>query len=789
MAEWTQFAGLVALDDGDPITVDGGSFLTKNPRITDHLLGVGAVTHRHDAHAAVPNPQVAASGVVASDGSLPAGTSYALTYTIVDSSGGETLPAPGLALSTGAGAGSPTIAPTVAPDYTQGIMPAGGYFYGLTYTDGLGGETTMGPSTFATLDPGYASGAVDLSGMSAELVANGGQAVTWRLWRSYEGADWHLVTEAATDTYVDTGFDPPDNPALPPAQSTTSGTNSLSITLPSAEAEPALAQATAINVYLAADSSYQDPCLYAQLAPSAAGTTFAITAATVTQGSPPHVSTSIRGAQQIDPDTELIDFPWKRPVATLSALPIAANTDGDIRETLDTHLLYTWDADTSAWATTTGETGATGPAGPRGSLWYAGTGAPGTIAGSRNQDFYVDTTTGNYYELVVGTWTLEGTIAAGQTGPAGPTGPTGLTGPTGATGATGSQGTAGSGAGSQLFFGTGAPGTIAGAVANDSYIDMASGNCYQYAEVLVSGTPLTPMLIGGDALARWNTGTASKSQAWTVASAVPAGSLVVVACAGPLTPVGAVTVADSKGNTYCGLSGGTGFAFSIITNALTINDTITLTTTAGNNLGAIAVAYSNVAGVHDVGAVGVPPVTATAAVGDLLLGVTHGGDGSWPRVATMNNVVYLDGEIAATAGSAVFAAANAAAAISFTPTISGATYALQWQLQGTIAGLGPVPSTQQAAGYTFALADAGTVVESTDASAATFTIAPHSSVAFPVGTMIEVFQYGAGQITIAAGAGVALCSDGAKARTAAQYATIGLRQRATDQWVLSGDLA
>lgn len=98
-------------------------------------------------------------------------------------------------------------------------------------------------------------------------------------------------------------------------------------------------------------------------------------------------------------------------------------------------------------------------------------------------------------------------------------------------------------------------------------------------------------------------------------------------------------------------------------------------------------------------------------------------------------------------------------------------------------------TVQTGAAYTFALADAGTVVEGNSASAQTFTIPPHATVAQAVGTVIEVFQYGAGPITIAAGAGVTLRSDGGRVKTAAQYATIGLRQRATDEWVLSGDLA
>lgn len=99
-------------------------------------------------------------------------------------------------------------------------------------------------------------------------------------------------------------------------------------------------------------------------------------------------------------------------------------------------------------------------------------------------------------------------------------------------------------------------------------------------------------------------------------------------------------------------------------------------------------------------------------------------------------------------------------------------------------------STQQTgASYAFVLGDAGTVVEGNSASAQTFTIPTNASVAFPVNTIIEVFQLGAGQITIAAAGGVTLLSDGAKVKTAAQYSSIGLRQRATDVWVLTGDLA
>jgi len=100
-----------------------------------------------------------------------------------------------------------------------------------------------------------------------------------------------------------------------------------------------------------------------------------------------------------------------------------------------------------------------------------------------------------------------------------------------------------------------------------------------------------------------------------------------------------------------------------------------------------------------------------------------------------------------------------------------------------------VTSSQQAGDYTLTLADAGTCIEGTKATSQTFTVPPNSSVAFPLGTVIEAFQAGAGTIILAPGAGVTFRSDGGKVNTAAQYATVGLRQRSTDEWVLSGDLA
>ncbi len=73
-----------------------------------------------------------------------------------------------------------------------------------------------------------------------------------------------------------------------------------------------------------------------------------------------------------------------------------------------------------------GPTGATGSAGTRGSLWYEGSGAPGSIGGQANGDFYLNTANGDVWEFISGgspvtlTWTnvgnIKGATGAGSTG-------------------------------------------------------------------------------------------------------------------------------------------------------------------------------------------------------------------------------------------------------------------------------------------------------------------------------------------------------------------------------------
>lgn len=93
------------------------------------------------------------------------------------------------------------------------------------------------------------------------------------------------------------------------------------------------------------------------------------------------------------------------------------------------------------------------------------------------------------------------------------------------------------------------------------------------------------------------------------------------------------------------------------------------------------------------------------------------------------------------------------------------------------------------ASYQIVLADRGLVIEFNSASGVTLTVPPNATAAFPIGSVVEVHQYGAGQVTLAPGAGVTFRSPNGWLKTAVLYSSVVLRKRATDEWVLAGDLA
>lgn len=97
-------------------------------------------------------------------------------------------------------------------------------------------------------------------------------------------------------------------------------------------------------------------------------------------------------------------------------------------------------------------------------------------------------------------------------------------------------------------------------------------------------------------------------------------------------------------------------------------------------------------------------------------------------------------------------------------------------------------NAQSGTTYTFVLGDAGYLVTGSNGSATTFTVPPNSSVPFSVGTRIDIVQVGAGKLTIAAGVGVTINSQGGLLSCGAQYVGVSLIKTATNTWLLLGNL-
>ena len=90
--------------------------------------------------------------------------------------------------------------------------------------------------------------------------------------------------------------------------------------------------------------------------------------------------------------------------------------------------------------------------------------------------------------------------------------------------------------------------------------------------------------------------------------------------------------------------------------------------------------------------------------------------------------------------------------------------------------------------YPLGIGDASQWVTSNNSGAVTFTVPPNSSVAYPVGTVIQFQNYGAGKLTFSPGAGVTINSDGSNL-SVTQYKGAYILKTATNVWILAGGIS
>lgn len=360
----TLFAGLLVVEPGESLTEANGVFGDSDREAIDHLLETGAKTHRHNGLSGLENPTApAAAAVTASGGTLAAGLAISVGYTLQDEVNGETMLSPVSSVSTQPALSAPQAAPSGVADYTGGGLLVNTYFYATTFSDGEGGETPLGPSVTVERAPGFASGRVQLSALSFGMVAAGAKG--WRLYRAIGGGQYSLLATGTADTFTDDGSTSPNCDTHPPAgeENTTSGISTLLVTLPSP------ASGAFINLYASLSGDFSGGAFLAQYPVASAGAVVAFPTLELGASSPPSVNRSIGGAHLIDPDTELLDWHWKRSVASASLLP--AGEEGDVRMVLNLSPPVAYFFHEGAWEIWKGLTGGTGPTGA------SGTGPPG----------------------------------------------------------------------------------------------------------------------------------------------------------------------------------------------------------------------------------------------------------------------------------------------------------------------------------------------------------------------------------------------------------------------------
>ena len=154
----------------------------------------------------------------------------------------------------------------------------------------------------------------------------------------------------------------------------------------------------------------------------------------------------------------------------------------------------------------------------------------------------------------------------------------------------------------------------------------------------------------------------------------------------------------------------------------------------------------------------------------------------------INSAKILDGTIVDGDISASAAIAKSKLASAVQTSLGLADSAVQpASLTSAIATAQQVAQNAQTGAYTLVASDANKAVEVTAATDTLITVPTNATVPFPIGTIIELTQCGAGGVIANSASGVTINTPaGWKTRT--QWSTMILRKRGTDTWLLSGDI-
>ena len=335
----SQFSGITILEAGESLIDDDGAYTGHDRKVIDFFLERGAKTHRHTGATGLTNPTIAPGAAnVASGGTIPADVDLVVGYTLQDDARGETTLSPTTVVSTPAPLTPPESEIIATLDYGTGVLTVDSYYYAITHIDDEGGETPLGPSVIAQRQPGYPNARVLLSGLDDDFAESG--AVGWRLYRARSGGQFAFLASGTSDAYTDDGTVSPVCDTLPPNDdfNSTNNINSLVLTLPAASGIDA--DTAFINVYVSDSGTFSGSTFLEQFPVASAGAEVVYREILLLPDSPPSVSTSVGDPAKIDPDTEIEDWHWKRPVADSGVLP--SGEEGDARVTLDDGVIYVY---------------------------------------------------------------------------------------------------------------------------------------------------------------------------------------------------------------------------------------------------------------------------------------------------------------------------------------------------------------------------------------------------------------------------------------------------------------
>lgn len=251
-----------------------------------------------------------------------------------------------------------------------------------------------------------------------------------------------------------------------------------------------------------------------------------------------------------------------------------------------------------------------------------------------------------------------------------------------------------------------------------------------------------------------------------------------------------------------GATGATGPA-----NTLTVSGTttgaagssasVTVSGTAPNQSLAFTIPRGDTGATGATGSTGAAGAAATIAVGTTTTGaagssatVTNSGTSS-AAVFDFTIPVGATGATGATGNTGATGSQGPSGVIAVTSPItnSGTSTSATIGIDQTLLAINmkqiATTVSDKASGYTIQAVDENTFIRSTSATAVTMTIAN----VLNIGESVQFIQFGAGQITFAAGAGVALRSVDNKLKSNKQYSVVAITCVASGEYLVTGDVA